>query len=144
MKNIKDLIVHEKYQKKEKKRNYSSASIKQFKDSLNLSTSKQFFLSVSSSNIDGYAFGAFTGGQWTKDHVSWKINDRIAFLLFHASVFICRKNSNSNVSACKLECWPFPNFIYIIFSVNSVNSIYVWPTDIKSTMWHVKSTFSLP
>lgn len=54
MKNIKDLIVHEKYPKKEKKRNYSSASIKQFKDSLNLSTSKQFFLSVSSSNIDGY------------------------------------------------------------------------------------------
>lgn len=37
MKNIKDLIVHEKYQKKEKKRNYSSASIKQFKDSLNFS-----------------------------------------------------------------------------------------------------------
>lgn len=73
-----------------------------------------------------------------KDYVLWKINDWVVFLLFYVLVFICRKNLNLNVFVCKIECWFFFNFIYIIFFVNLVNFIYVWFIDIKWIMWYVK------
>lgn len=76
-----------------------------------------------------------------KDYVLWKINDWIVFLLFYVLVFFCRKNLNLNVFVCKLECWFFFNFIYIIFFVNLVNFIYVWFIDIKLIMWYVKLIF---